>query len=97
MLGVLSGAYNRDPRRFDEGEEAFMVTLSAQLAREVAYAGAIGASTMFGRKHEADIEGYFVGLPGSPGIAIGSSVVLHPIAAPGIRTRAHLLMTSPLN
>ena len=79
VLGVLV-AQQRDPRRFDEGEEAFMVTLSAQLATEVAHAEAIGASTMFGRKHEADIEGYFAGLPGSPGIAIGSSVVLHPIA-----------------
>ena len=79
VLGVLV-VQQRDPRRFDEGEEAFMVTLSAQLATQVAHAEAIGAVTMFGRKHEVDVEGYFRGLPGSPGIAIGTSVVLHPIA-----------------
>jgi phosphotransferase system enzyme I (PtsP) len=79
VLGVLV-VQQRDQRRFDEGEEAFMITLSAQLATVVAHAEAVGDSIMFGRKRETGVEGYFRGLPGSPGIAIGTSVVLHPIA-----------------
>ena len=42
VLGVLV-VQQRDPRRFDEAEEAFLVTLSAQLATVVAHAEAIGS------------------------------------------------------
>ena len=79
VLGVLV-VQERDTRRFDEGEEAFMVTLSAQLAAVVAHAQAVGDISQLGGKREKDVEGYFCGLAGSPGIGIGTSVVLHPIA-----------------
>ena len=79
VLGVLV-VQQRDTRRFDEGEEAFMVTLSAQLATEVAHAQAVGDSSLFGGARETNVEGCFRGLPGSPGVGIGMSVVLHPIA-----------------
>ena len=79
VLGVLV-VQQRDTRRFDEGEEAFMVTLSAQLATEVAHAQAVGDSSLFGGARETNVEGCFRGLPGSPGVGIGTSVVLHPIA-----------------
>ena len=79
VLGVLV-VQQRDTRRFDEGEEAFMVTLSAQLAAVVAHAQAVGDISQLGGKREKDVEGYFRGLAGSPGIGIGTSVVLHPIA-----------------
>ena len=79
VLGVLV-VQQRDTRRFDEGEEAFMVTLSAQLATEVAHAQAVGDSSLFGGARETNVEGCFRGLPGSPGVGIGASVVLHPIA-----------------
>ena len=79
VLGVLV-VQQRDTRRFDEGEEAFMVTLSAQLATVVAHAQAVGDSRLFSSGRAVDVEGYFRGLAGSPGIGIGTSVVLHPIA-----------------
>ena len=79
VLGVLV-VQQRDTRRFDEGEEAFMVTLSAQLATVVAHAQAVGDSSLFGGARETNVEGCFRGLPGSPGVGIGTSVVLHPIA-----------------
>lgn len=79
VLGVLV-VQERDTRRFDEGEEAFMVTLSAQLAAVVAHAQAVGDITQLGGERETSVEGYFRGLPGSPGIGIGTIVVLHPIA-----------------
>ena len=42
VLGVLV-VQNEEVRRFDEGEEAFLVTLSAQLAGVIAHAEATGA------------------------------------------------------
>jgi phosphotransferase system enzyme I (PtsP) len=42
VLGVLV-VQQRDNRRFDESEEAFMVTLAAQLAGAIAHAQATGA------------------------------------------------------
>ena len=71
VLGVLV-VQERDTRRFDEGEEAFMVTLSAQLAAVVAHAQAVGDITQLGGERETSVEGYFRGLPGSPGIGIGT-------------------------
>ena len=69
VLGVLV-VQQRDTRRFDEGEEAFMVTLSAQLATVVAHAQAVGDSRLFSSGRVTDIEGYFRGLAGSPGLSL---------------------------
>lgn len=78
-LGVLV-VQQQDARRFDESEEAFLVTLAAQLATVVAHAEAIGESALAGVK-SAELEDMcFVGVGGAPGIAIGQAVAVHPVA-----------------
>ncbi|NCF44531.1 MAG: phosphoenolpyruvate--protein phosphotransferase [Proteobacteria bacterium] len=79
VLGVLV-VQQREPRRFDESEEAFLVTLSAQLATTVAHAEAIGSSIVAGASVDLVTNGQFKGFAGAPGIGIGTGVVMHPIA-----------------
>jgi phosphotransferase system enzyme I (PtsP) len=79
VLGVLV-VQQRDPRRFDEFEEAFLVTLSAQLATVVAHAEAIGSHYLSGVQRDIIDDGSFRGFPGAPGIGIGNGVVVHPVA-----------------
>ena len=79
VLGVLV-VQQRARRRFDEGEEAFLVTLSAQLAGAIAHARATGAvSDLFGMSDELR-DSRIRGLPGAPGISIGRAVVVQPLA-----------------
>ncbi len=76
VLGVLV-LQQVERRRFDEGEEAFLVTMSAQLAGVIAHAEATGALETMGKAaHEAK----FKGVAGSPGVAIGNAVVMSPAA-----------------
>ncbi len=76
VLGVLV-LQQEERRRFDEGEEAFLVTMSAQLAGVIAHAEATGALETMGKAaHEAK----FKGVGGSPGVAIGKAVVMSPAA-----------------
>ena len=79
VLGVLV-VQQREPRRFDESEEAFLVTLSAQLATTVAHAEAVGSSIVAGVSADLVTNGQFKGFAGAPGIGIGTGVVMHPIA-----------------
>jgi len=79
VLGVLV-VQQRDPRRFDESEEAFLVTLSAQLATVVAHAEAIGSDYLSGVQRDIIHDGNFRGFPGAPGIGIGIGIVVHPVA-----------------
>ncbi|HCG69757.1 MAG TPA: phosphoenolpyruvate-protein phosphotransferase PtsP [Gammaproteobacteria bacterium] len=79
VLGVLV-VQQREPRRFDESEEAFLVTLSAQLATSVAHAEAIGSSIVSDASSSVVEQGQFKGFAGAPGIGIGTGVVMHPIA-----------------
>jgi phosphotransferase system enzyme I (PtsP) len=75
VLGVLV-VQQQAPRRFDESEESFLVTMSAQLAALIAHADASGAMI-------ADVAGgtaIFHGVAGSEGIAIGEVVVVVPPA-----------------
>lgn len=78
-LGVLV-VQQEASRRFDESEEAFLVTLGAQLAAVVAHAEAVGESAL------VDVQGpeledmRFDGVGGAPGIAIGQAIVVHPVA-----------------
>ncbi|MFT5083652.1 MAG: phosphotransferase system enzyme I (PtsP) [Lentisphaeria bacterium] len=75
VLGVL--VVQREQRqRFDEGDEAFLVTMSAQLAGVIAHAEATGALRSIGQKREAR----FAGVPGASGVAIGCCVVSSPLA-----------------
>lgn len=66
-------------RTFDEGEEAFLVTLSAQLAGVIAHAEATGALVDI-HSDKAPAEAKFIGIPGAPGVAIGLAVVAAPPA-----------------
>lgn len=76
VLGVLAVQQNIR-RRFDESEEAFLQTLSAQLAGIIAHAEAAGALVNF-TKRTADAR--FKGMPGANGVAIGTAVVYSPSA-----------------
>ena len=78
VLGVLVVQQSAQ-RRFDESEEAFLVTMSAQLAGVIAHArvtGAVGTGSLAGEGAVAKV----VGVPGAPGIAIGTAVVVSPSA-----------------
>jgi phosphotransferase system enzyme I (PtsP) len=77
LLGILV-AQQQDPRKFDEDEEAFLVTLSAQLAGAIAHAQATGMLAELKRGIRKDT--VLSGLPGAPGIAIGKAVVIYPLA-----------------
>ncbi|MCG3171698.1 MAG: Phosphoenolpyruvate-dependent phosphotransferase system [Pseudomonadales bacterium] len=78
VLGVLV-VQQRERRRFDEEEEAFLVTLSAQLAGMIAHAGA-ARSFRRGTRDPAARATEFPGVAGSPGIAVGRVVVVSPPA-----------------
>ncbi len=80
-MGVIV-VQQREQRRFDEGHEAFLMTISAQLAGVLAHARATGSLR---RKTETDndseiIFGQFVGVAGASGIGLGEVVVLRPQA-----------------
>ena len=79
VLGVLV-VQQAEQRKFDESEEAFLVTLAAQLATVVSHAEAVGDSAL-PETYSKDLEdSCFIGVPGAPGIAIGTAVVVHPAA-----------------
>lgn len=74
VLGVLT-VQQSHRRRFDDDEEAFLVTISAQLSGIIAHAEAIhGAEEI----DDTGVDLRFKGVAGSPGIAIGTAVVLSP-------------------
>jgi len=79
VLGVLV-VQNRDRRRFDEGEEAFLITLSAQLAGVIAHAEATGAIEGTSPSGQKTTDTVFTGISGSTGVAIGQAVVVFPPA-----------------
>ncbi len=84
VLGVLV-VQQRERRKFDESEEAFLVTLSAQLATVIGHAEATGdmrqlfANDMAPALERADA--MFRGVGGTPGISIGTAVLIHPPAS----------------
>ncbi len=74
VLGVLT-VQQSEHRRFDDAEEAFLVTLSAQLSGIIAHTEAVhGAEEI----NEASVDLRFKGVAGSPGVAIGTVVVFSP-------------------
>jgi len=76
MLGVLV-VQQVEQRRYDEADEAFLVTMAAQLAGVLAHAIATGNLT---RPALPGGQAMFVGVAASPGMAIGEAVVLAPPA-----------------
>lgn len=63
-------------RRFDESEEAFLVTMSAQLAGVIAHAEATGSLAKMSKSGAARFEG----ISGCPGIGMGTAYVIYPTA-----------------
>src|SRR5690606_1377613 len=80
VLGVLV-VQQREMRRFDQSEEAFLVTISAQLSAVVAHARATGglAAVDAGSGPQP---AFFDGLAGANGAGIGLAVLLYPPADP---------------
>lgn len=83
VLGVLI-VQQRERRKFDESEEAFLVTLSAQLATVIAHADATGdMEQLFAEEAQPSFEradAMFHGVGGTPGISMGTAVLVHPPA-----------------
>jgi phosphotransferase system enzyme I (PtsP) len=78
VLGVLV-VRQRRVRKFAEEEEAFLVTLAAQLAGAITHAGASGkVSNALHKPDQALVA--LNGLPGAPGVAIGQAMVVYPPA-----------------
>lgn len=80
VLGVLV-VQQKEARSFDSEEEAFLVTLSTQLASEIVYANALGSvvnKKLQGRTRLK--EARFTGIAGSAGVALGEAVVVYPKA-----------------
>ncbi len=79
VLGVLV-VQQAERRRFDESEEAFLVTMSAQLAGVIAHAQVTGEVPDAQTAGAVQISARIGGLPGAPGIGIGVAVVKSPMA-----------------
>jgi phosphotransferase system enzyme I (PtsP) len=79
VLGVLV-VQQTEKRIFDSEEEAFLITLSAQLAGLIANAEARGAITGFSPSGIKTIDVSFDGVPGAPGVAIAEAVTVFPPA-----------------
>ena len=77
VLGVLV-VQQRDRRRFDQSEEAFLITMSAQLAGVIAHAQATGTLTSSGYGSGRTAE--FRGVASSPGIGVGEARVVAEMA-----------------
>ncbi len=76
VLGVLV-IQQAERRRFDESEEAFLITMSAQLAGVIAHALVTGSVQVGEGSNDAAM---IRGVPGAPGIAIGNAVIVSPEA-----------------
>ncbi len=79
VLGVLV-VQQQERRRFDESEEAFLVTMSAQLAGVIAHAQVTGVVADQLPEGAVAAPARFNGIAGAPGIAIGTAVVVSPVA-----------------
>lgn len=75
VLGVLV-VQQKIARRYDESEEAFLITLSAQLAGVIAHARATGQLSVANLDELTTSQ--FPGKAGAPGVAIGTAVVVFP-------------------
>lgn len=78
VLGVLV-AQQQESRRYDESEEAFLVTLATQLAAIIAHAEAVGAlnDILESSRPQQKRDLIYSGVPGAPGVGIGTGVVIY--------------------
>jgi phosphotransferase system enzyme I (PtsP) len=72
VLGVLL-VRQRQPRRFDDADEALLTTLAAQLGGAIAHAKATGEWCSVCRPHD---QRTIDGVPGAPGLSMGRAVVM---------------------
>jgi len=82
VLGVLV-IQQKESRRFREDEEAFLVTLSAQLAGVIAHAEATGALRQMASKPHgfSSLQNTsFQGISASQGVALGVAKIMTPVA-----------------
>ncbi len=84
LYGVLT-LQQEEQRRFDESEEAFLMTLAAQLGGIIAHSEATGELTTIVRSHFSESEtnvddASFGGVGSVPGVGIGTAVVVYPPA-----------------
>ena len=85
VLGVLV-IQQRENRRFDQSEEAFLVTISAQLSAVLVQAGASELQALreqaseLGQVPKAPTPAFYDGLVGSQGAALGIGYLLYPVA-----------------
>ncbi len=77
VLGVLV-LQQHSEKPFDEDVVTFLVTIAAQLAGAIAHADASGE--IEGLRPKRSVAAPLLGLPGAPGVAIGTAVVMHPYA-----------------
>lgn len=79
VLGVLV-VQQAERRRFDDSDEAFLVTMSAQLAGVIAHARVTGEVKDASSPPSDMVWTRISGVPGAPGIGIGRAVVISPAA-----------------
>ena len=70
VLGVITMQQSAR-RKFSEDEEAFLVTLAAQIALEISHAETRGALNPIAGIYAGHIQKNVRGVPGSPGLAMG--------------------------
>ena len=80
VLGVMV-VQGHPPRRYSEQEVAFLVTLAAQFAGIVAHADATGEIRHLFDGDTHAHEANYQGVPGAPGIGIGTAVVVKPMVS----------------
>lgn len=84
LYGVLT-VQQEEARQYDHSEEAFLITISAQLAGVIAHAEATGElnrlEPFIVEEHASDLdEAALGGIPCVPGVGIGQAVVVYPMA-----------------
>ncbi len=79
VMGVLV-IQQKEQRKFDEIEESFLVTMSAQLSGVIAHAEATGSIRGLDWTGQVIQDTRFEAVPGAPGIAIGRALVMLPPA-----------------
>ncbi len=81
LLGILV-VQQEESRRFDETEEAFLVTMAAQLGGIIAHAEAVGQlALLFNQSKTDNLQSLCLrGIASAPGIGMGTVVVSYPLA-----------------
>lgn len=81
VLGVLIIQSTRT-EKFPEESETFLITIASQLAGAMAHAAASGEIERILAQTDTTIDNSkpLTGLPGAPGVAMGTAVVVYPLA-----------------